>query len=64
MEHSEPNNFSNPDIITSYLNSEKTAFQEVFKKMIIFQVYLIFYWWKNSNMWYDLIENEELILSS
>jgi len=65
MPENEKDNFSNPDIIISYLNNGKTVFQEVFKTndniSSLFDILLVK---KSKYAQYDLITNEELSLSS
>ena len=59
------NNFSNPDILISYLDNGKTEFQEVFKaNENISSLFDILLEKKSKYAQYDLIANEELSLSS
>ena len=59
------NNFSNPDILISYLDNGKTEFQEVFKTNDnISSLFDILLEKKSKYAQYDLIANEELSLSS
>ena len=58
-------NFSNPDIMISYLNNGKTEFQEVFKtNENISSLFDMLLMKKSKYAQYDLITNEELSLSS
>jgi hypothetical protein len=61
----EQNNFSNPDIIISYLDNGKTEFNEIFKTNDnISSLFDILLEKKSKYAQYDLITNEELSLSS